>query len=205
VSNAIYVDHLELLGNCDYYSRNTLAASIGALEFNTNLVIYYADAVSDGADVSVKINGFNGNHLRWVPSYAGYYSSTNVVVNGVTVTFNAAAYPYMDSNGNGIDNSSDPTPFFLSSQVNLMTYPTNNPANTMVISWNTVPLATNSVYYSTNLATWLLLTNTYIKTNPFISPNPYPGPAANVKVFDPVQLPGRYYKVSVQPWLTYPY
>ena len=80
-----------------------------------------------------------------------------------------------------------------------MPYPTNHPANTMVISWNTVPLATNSVFYSTNLVTWLLL------TNPFISPNPYPGPAANVKVFDPMTVPGRYYKVSVQPWLTYPY
>jgi hypothetical protein len=198
-SNAIYVDHLELLGNCDYNSRNTLAASIGALHFDTNLVIYYADAVSDGADVSVKINGFNGNHLRWVPAYAGYYSLTNVVVNGVTVTFNAAAYPHMDSDGDGVANSSDLSPFFLSSQVNLMTYPTNHPANTMVISWNTVPLATNSVFYSTNLVTWLLL------TNPFISPNPYPGPAANVKVFDPMTVPGRYYKVSVQPWLTYPY
>ena len=203
-SNAIYVDHLELLGNCDYESRNGTTTIFG-LHFNTNLVIYYADAVSDGQDVSKKIDGYNSNHLRWVPTYAGFFSTTNVVVNGVTVSFNSAAYPTMDSDADGLVNPSDPNPFFLSSQVNLRTYPTNHPPNTMAISWMTVPLATNSVYYSTNLVTWRLLTNIYILHEPFIWPTPYGGPATNVMVFDPMTVPGRFYRVSVEPWLTYPY
>ena len=89
--------------------------------------------------------------------------------------------------------------------VNLKTYPTNLPPNTMVISWTTIPLATNRVYYSTNLVTWRLLTNIYVPTEPFIWPAPYPGPATNVMVFDPVMVPGRFYRVSVEPWLTFPY
>jgi hypothetical protein len=75
----------------------------------------------------------------------------------------------------------------------------------MVISWNTVPLATNSVFYSTNLVNWRLLTNIYIPVDPFVSPNPYPGPATNIMVFDPTAGPGRFYQVSVYPWLTYPF
>ena len=201
-SNAIYVDRLELLGHSDWNSRNG-NINIPSLLFNTNLVIYYADAVSDGTDVSVKLNGFNTNHLRWVPAYAGYFSSTNLVFAGVTNAFNVALAEstVIDSNGNGIANAFDPTPFFLSSEINLKVYPTNHPANTIVISWNTIPLATNTVFYSTNLMspiTWTVLTN-------FISPQPYPGPATNVMVFDPMVGPGRFYQVTVYPWLTYPY
>ena len=40
-------------------------------------------------------------------------------------------------------------PFFVSGMVNLMAYPTNHPPNTIAISFNTVPLATNFVFYST--------------------------------------------------------
>ncbi len=211
-SNAIYVDQLQLLGFSDYHSRvvntNTGTVSIPSLVFNTNLVIYYADAVSDdGVDVSFQLNGFNSNHLRWVPAYAGYFSSTNLVYGGVTNTFNVALAEntHIDSDGDGIANAYDPTPFFLSGELNLNVYPTNHPANTIAISWNSIPLATNSVFYSTNLLSWWLLTNIYVPTNPFVSPEPYPGPATNITVFDPVTVPGRFYKVTIYPWLTYPY
>ncbi|MGO8765204.1 MAG: hypothetical protein ACLQSR_08740 [Limisphaerales bacterium] len=206
-SNAIYVDHLELDGYASYlYHGNT--NSIPALGFDTNLVIYYADATAGGVgDVSFLLNGFNGNHLRWVPTYVGYFSSTTLTYPGgytYVVNKGLADSQYVDSNGNGTPNASDPTPFFEPNELNFMDYRTNNPLNTVVISFDTVPLATNAVYFSTNLLNWQLLTNMYLMTNPFISPNPYPGPATNVMVLDPITGPGRFYQVIVSTDLLYP-
>jgi hypothetical protein len=153
-------------------------------------------------DVSVLINGKNGNHLRWVPTYAGYFSSTNLVYLGQTNAFNVALAEntVIDSDGDGIANAFDPTPFFLPGMINQTGYVTNNPPNTFVVSWNTIPLATNFVFYSTNVLGPFnqLLTN-------FISPQPRPGPATNVMVFVPMVVPPRYYQVMVYPWLTWPY
>jgi hypothetical protein len=217
-SNAIYVDRLELLGNSDYNSRNG-TTNIPSLLFN-NLVIYYADAVSDGQDVSVKLNGFNTNHLVWMPAYVGYFSSTNLVFGGTTNTVNAglAQNGQIDSNGDGIQNASDPFPFYLASQMNLTVTATNHPPKG-VISWNTCAFATNDVFYSTNLLTWQLLTNiagypsnllarqgltNFISIFPPPSPG-VPGWVTNVTVFDANTNTTRFYRVSVQPWLTYPY
>jgi len=213
-------------------------------------------------------------------SYAGHFSSTNIVYPDHTTNgpFNTALAQssVIDSDGDGLVNGSDPTPFFVPSMlnliwfptgpgttvswdtvplatnfvywstnvvlapslVNLYAHPTNNPFNNMVIGWNTVSLGTNILSYSTDMITWLLLTNFvssqyptaltnvmvfdpivspgryykvtvdrpsptwYFLTN-FVSPQPYPGPAANVTIFDPV--PGRYYLVVVSPWLTFPF
>ena len=200
-SNAIYVDQLVLNGFASYiYHGNT--NSIPTLSFNTNLVIYYADATDPNVgDVSFLLNGFNTNHLRWVPGYVGHFSSTTLVYpNGSTNTLNSGLVnsPYFDSNANGTPNSSDPMPLFVPSQMNFMSYLTNNPANTMVISWDTVPLATNYVYYSTNMMNWQLL------TNPFVTPEPAPGVITNIMVFDPLMSPSRYYQVVVYPDLLYP-
>jgi len=207
-SNAIYVDRLELRGYASYTNHDS-GGNIPTLAFNTNLlnnnnlVIYYADAIADGAgDVSELINHKNHDHLRWVPTYVGYFSSTNLVFLGTTNTFNIALAQShdIDSDGDGVVNASDPTPFFLPSMLNFVDYVTNNPANTIVVSWNTIPLATNFVYYSTNMVGPYnqLLTN-------FISPQPRPNPATNVMVFDPMVSPPRYYQVVVSPWLTWPY
>jgi len=206
-SNAIYVDHLVLNGYASYlYHSGT--NSLPAVVINTNLVIYYADATASGVgDVSFLLNGFNGNHLRWVPTYVGYFSATNIVYpNGSTNALNVGLVdsPFIDSNGNGSGNSSDPTPLFVTSQLNFTDYQTNNPPNTVVISWNSVPLATNFVYYSTNLLNWQLLTNAYLMTNPFVSPEPYPGPITNITVLDSVMSPGRFYQVVVSPDLLNP-
>ena len=232
-SNAIYVDRLELRDYASWTNHDS-HLNLAALAFNTNLVIYYADAIAAGTgsggqpgDVSEQINHKNGDHLRWVPTYAGYFSSTNLVVAGVTNTYNVAlaTSTVIDSDGDGIENAFDPTPFFLPGMINLTAYPTNNPAHTIVISFDTIPRATNTVFYTTSLmqpVIWTVLTNIYIPVistnpfvsmnypgpatnNPFISPQLNSGPATNVMVFDPAGVSGRYYQVMVYPWLTYPY
>jgi hypothetical protein len=208
-SNAMYVDELELF---DYasYTNHDLSGNLPALVFNTNMVIYYAQAlasVSGGGMLSVaeKLNGKNNNHLRWVPTYAGHFSSTNIVYPDGTTNgpFNAALAQStdIDSDGDGTVNAYDLTPFFVPSELNFTVALTNTPPpKTAVLTWDTIPLATNSVLYSTNLTTWQVLTN-------FVSPIPYPSPATNVTVFDTIQAgsSSRFYRVQVTPWLTYPF
>jgi hypothetical protein len=149
------------------------------------------------------MNHKNNDHLRWVAAYAGIFSSTNIVIGGVTNTVNAALAQdtIIDSDGDGTPNATDPTPFFLSSQVNFTITLTNQPPLTAVLKWFTIPHATNHVEFRTNLlsANWLPLTN-------FPSPTPYPSPATRVTVFDPVNFAiPRYYRVVVDTWLTYPF
>ena len=204
-SNALYVDELELL---DYasYTNHDLAGNLPALVLNTNLVIYYAQAITaGGVSVAEKLNHKNSDHLRWVPTYAGHFSSTNIVYPDGTTNgpFNTALAQSMDidSDGDGVVNGSDPTPFFLSSVMHLTVALTNTPPPvTVVLAWDTIPLATNCVFYSTNLITWQVLTN-------FVSQIPYPSPAANVTVFDTITngSSSRFYRVMVTPWLTYPF
>ena len=213
VSNAIYVDRLILTGYSSYTNHTVVYSgssnSIPSLGFNTNLVIYYADAVASGfGDASFQINGFNGNHLRWVPTYVGYFSATNIVYpNGTTNTFNVglAESKFYSSDGSGVPNADDPTPFFVQSQMGLAARLTNNPAKTVAISWNTIPFATNFVYYSTNLLSWQLLTNPYSPTNGwFVTPTPGPGPATNIMILDPITGQQKFYQVIVSPDLLYP-
>ncbi len=207
-SNAMYVDELELL---DYasYTNHDINGNLPALAFNTNLVIYYAQAIAaNGASFAEKLNGANSNHLRWVPTYAGHFSGTNLVYpdGSTNGPFNAALAQssIIDSDGDGVVNGSDPTPFFVPSMVHLTVTTTNTPPPmTAVLTWTTIPLATNSVLYSTNNALGpfdQLLTN-------FISPIPYSSPPTNVTAFDtpPPDSPSRYYRVRIDPWLTYPF
>ena len=199
VSNALYVDNLVFL---DQAALRDDKGNPAALNISSNLVIYYANAMMDGVSVAQKLDGKANGHLRWVPTYAGYFSSTTYVYNGVAYSFNTALAQssLYDSDGDGLVNSIDPMPFFVSGMVNLQINAATNPPNSMALSWNTPPLATNSVFFSTNNAGPFdqQLTN-------FISPQPYPGPAANVTIFDPMVTPPRYYRVMVSPWLTYPY
>ena len=189
------------------------------LALNTNIVIYFAQAYVDGISVAEKINNaslYNGQNgglvsnnvvlvpgrLRWVPTYTGYFSSTNIVTGGVTNTVNAALAqsPDIDSNGNGQANAYDPSPFFTAQQINFSLTLTNHPTRAVLLNWYTVPFATNYVYYATNLVAgnWLLYSN-------FLSTNVV-GPTYPVTVSDTNISKGiRFYKVVVSPWLTYPY
>ena len=209
-NNALYVDCLELGGALTNGLYNSFEFT-NWLTINTNLTVYFAQALINGVSVAEAINnasiysGKNRGRLLWVPEYAGYFSSATNVSGGVTNLVNAAlvASPDIDSNGNGLANAYDTTPFFDASQVNLTITMTNVPPISPMLTWNTVPNATNCVYYSTNFgASWLLYTN-------FISPTPYlayPSAAKPVSVVDTDDVSGsRVYRVAVYPWLTYPY
>jgi hypothetical protein len=229
VSNAIYVDELELL-NYASYTNHDLSGNLPALVFNTNLVIYYAQALTAGGgpggsmtSVAEVLNHKNNDHLRWVWAYAGHFSSTNILYpDGNTYgPFNAALRQStdIDSDGDGLINAYDSTPFFVPSEVNFTVTPVNRPPPSMRLQWKTIPLATNYIQYRTNLLSpWLPLTNfdhfyyganvavtNSAHVNRFVSPQSYPGPVTNVWVFDATTNGQRYYRVLVSPWLTYPF
>ena len=169
VSNALYVDNLQLL---DYATQGsaTNSYSFPWLKIATNMVIYYAQALRNGVSVAEQIDfnsqhtGANGGRLRWIYSYAGEFSSTNLVYpDGTTNTVNAALAQSttIDSDGDGIVNGSDPTPFFVPSEVNFTLTTTNLPPFSAKLQWTTIPNATNFIYYTTNLlaTNWLAFTN----------------------------------------------
>lgn len=193
VSNAIYVDYLELL---DQATNRDAVGNPLALTNSANLVIYYASATLNGILVSEKLNHKNNNHLRWVPSYVGNFSSTNLVINGVTNTLNVGLVQStsIDSDGDGIPNAYDPTPFFTPGQVNLAVTVTNSLPPKAIIQWQTIPGATNYVFYKTNLLSpsWLTLTN-------FVTPPAPPyAPITNI-LYDNVGSPDmqRFYRVQL--------
>jgi len=194
-SNAIYVDYLELQ---DRATNRDGSGNVSALVFNTNLVIYYAQAVINGSSVAEKLNHKNSNHLRWVPTYAGYFSSTNIVnPDGTTNTVNTALAQSttIDSDGDGIVNANDPTPFFVSGNVNFTATLTNVPPLKVRLQWQTMPDATNYVFYKTNLlaANWLVLTN-------FITPPAPPYAPITTNVLDSVNpAVQKFYRVRVDP------
>ena len=127
------------------------------------MTIYYAQAMLNGFSVAEKLNGLNGGHLRWVPQYAGHFSSVTLVYGGATITVNAALRNStdIDSDGDGINNAYDPTPFFLPSQMMFSLSLTNKPLpHTPLLRWRSVPASTNYVQYTTNLLSgnWQTLT-----------------------------------------------
>jgi hypothetical protein len=160
LSNALYVDHLELRNQATNRdgSGNVLALGFSTNLASPNLVIYYARATAGTLDIAQKLNGKNTNHLRWVPQYTGYFSATNMAYpDGTTNTFNASVVQTtsLDSDGDGIGNASDLTPFFVSSQLfftqtTIPPYPA--PPLTNILTWHSVPNATNLLKYSTNVA-----------------------------------------------------
>ncbi len=206
ISNALYVDDLEFRDSMTNGIDNNFDFSVN-LSISPGMMIYFAQATTaDGTSIAAKIDeaskaGRNGGRLRWVPSYAGHFSSVNVVYpDGTTNTVNAAlaSSSTADSNGNGIPNGSDPAPFFVSSQIGLNIATTNAPAPAALIRWSSIPGSTNYIYYKTDLAssTWLTLTNF---VSPAIVPPAGGWPIINT-VFDPMNSSQpRFYNVTVIP------
>lgn len=207
-TNALYVDCLELRNFAT--NRDGSGNFYTAISNHPNFVIYYAQAIVNGVSYAEKLNHKNSDHLRWVSGYVGHFSSTNLVYGGTTNTVNAALAQSTteDTDGDGIVNGNDPTPFFLASQLNFSLTVSNFPPLKSVLKWNTIPsvthlpdpaitYATNRVFYCTNLfaPNWQVLTN-------FVSPVSPPSPPVTVSVTDPVNLAvPRYYRVQVDPQL----
>ncbi len=205
-SNALYVDSLVFADSATNGIYNNFDFGVN-LSISPNMMIYFAQATTaDGTSIAAKIDtaslaGRNGGRLRWVPAYAGYFSSANLIYpDGTTNIFNAAlaGSSTIDSDGDGIPNASDPAPFFVSSQLGLSVTVTNGPPPMAVVQWNSIPGSTNYVYYKTNMTSsaWLTLTN-------FVSPATTPPvggwPIVN-QVHDAVNpAQPRFYNVTVIP------
>jgi hypothetical protein len=71
---------------------------------------------------------------------------------------------------------------------------TNLPQRSVVLTWNSIPFATNSVFFKPSLtaANWQLLTNPLL-TNPFVLGSV----GGRQRVVDPVGAGGRFYRVQV--------
>jgi hypothetical protein len=172
VSNALYIDLLELKDGATVGKAGD-HTDFPWLSINTNMMVYFAQALINGQSVAEAIdtssrNGGNGGRLRWIYSYAGYNSSTNIVYTNsdgtlTTNTFNTALVesPKIDSDSDGFVNLIDPTPIFVPSQIKLTATITNVPPKMAKVQWTTIPNATNFIYYTTNLLTtnWLPFTN----------------------------------------------
>jgi hypothetical protein len=161
------------------------------LAVEPNLTIYFANA-----NISPdKLNGALRGRLRWVYSYAGANSSTNVLVDGRPFTINSALLQsaFSDLDGDGIVNKVDPTPLLSGSSLNLQVTYLRTPSLTAQISWDAIRYSTNWVEFRTNLTTgdWFTLTN--IVQGPVNS---------RLTVLDPVKGgKQKYYRVRVSPYL----
>lgn len=164
IKYAIYVDELELQNGATNRAIQGGVQIFTAFDIDPNFTIYYADATMNGVDISEKLNGnVAGGHCIWVPSYAGIFSSMSLVSAGVTNIVNKALAmsPDIDSNGDGIPNLQDPSPFYTSSDVRLSVGMTNLSGSTPVIRWAGLANSTNFLYYKTSLmaTNWTLVTN----------------------------------------------
>lgn len=199
-TNAIYVDLIELkdgaTNRSPVFVDGQIVQSYTAVDASPGMTIYFADAIASGEDISEKLNGnvtASGGHVVWVPAYAGFFSSTNMTYpSGKTYTLNRALVTSVDidSNGNGTNNAFDPAPVFVSENVKMSLSYTNAPGASVVVSWQTVAGAANSLFMSTNCngGNWSLVTN-------FVA-------NANGRVAVTNSAPGngpRYFKVRVDP------
>jgi hypothetical protein len=194
--NALYVDDLEFAGQATGLDSN---GNPLALTNSANLVIYYAQALSNGVSVAASLNHKNNDHLKWVSSYVGHFSYTNVVINGNTNYYNAALY-------------SDNTLFQFSTNFLISAKTVSQPSSGVQLTWSTLPRATNVVQYTTSLQppAWSTLTNyntfyygagvavTNINPDGFASPQASSGPVTNVWVYDSfTNSAQRYYRVVI--------
>jgi hypothetical protein len=186
-TNALYVDYLEFRNSMTNFNENGLAN----LYFDPGMKIYYAQLIINGVSWAEKLNHQNGGGLNWVAAYAGAFSSTNMLYqDGTTNRLNLALVQScdIDSNGNGSPNCLDIEPIFVPSQMNFAAAFTNAPQRAVALSWNSIPYATNSLFFqpSVTAANWQLLTNFVL------------GPAGGrQRVVDPIGAGGRFYRVRV--------
>jgi hypothetical protein len=167
---AIYVDLIDLRDSATNRSNIGGEENFTAFDIAENMTVYFADATVGPFDIAEKLNGANGGHLVWVPSYAGIFSSTNLVYPaGVTNTFNRALVESVDidSFGDGIVNAFNPTPIYTAASVNMSVGMTNLPPLRPVVTWFALANATNYLYYQSNImSTNLVLVTNFVGSYP---------------------------------------
>ncbi len=182
-SNALYVDYIELLNSATNF--NSLFA------INPNLTIYFANA-----NVPVtKLDGAAGGRFRWVSSFTGPLSSTNITYpSGSNYTFNVALVRNkdLDSDGDGIVNSDDETPVYVAESAVLSVSLAGSQDLRALLSWNALAYSSNYLEFKTTASetNWQLLTNFHM--------GPYTWP---VTIDDPINRTGasRVYRLRVDP------
>jgi len=187
-ANALYVDYLEFR---NYATNFDDIGNLVNLQFGPGMKIYYAQLIINGVSWAEKLNHKNDGGLNWVSAYAGAFSSTNMVYpDGTTNWLNLALVQScdLDSNGNGIANCLDAAPLFVPSEMNFTATLTNAPQRRVVLSWNSIPYATNFVFFKTNVmaSNWQLLTNFVLGSA-----------GGRQRVVDPAGANARFYRLRV--------
>ncbi|MCX6929575.1 MAG: hypothetical protein NT154_41125 [Verrucomicrobia bacterium] len=187
-ANALYVDYLEVRNGLTHFDSIN---DLDRLQFAPGMKIYYAQLMINGVSWAEKLNGMNNGGLNWVPGYAGAFSSTNLLYpDGTTNRLNAALVQScdLDSNWDGIVNCHDLAPVFVPSQVALAATLTNLPQRAVVLSWNSIPYATNTLFSASSVTAgdWQLSTNYVLGVN-----------GGRQRFVDPIGAGGRVYRVRV--------
>ena len=195
---AMYVDLLELQGGAINHQPVNGKETYTALNIDSNLTIYYLDAVYSNLDISEKLNGRNGGRLIWVSNYWGQFSVTNITYpDGRTFQFNRGLAQSLDidSDGDGIINGLDPTPFpeppLTATNIAMnISLSRQGSAATVAVSWQAYAYSTNTLEYKDMAqpgANWQVLTN-------FVQG----ASTAPAIIYDPVRT-NRLYRVLVSP------
>lgn len=129
-NNAIYIDLLEL---DNFATNNVGGTNFTSLNINSNMTVYFAGALAGGVDISSALNGANGGHLVWVPTFTGKISSKVITHAPPQTGGNLNAGVKMEKAG----------------------------VQKAMISWQAAAHSTNYLYSCTNLVNpqWTLLTN----------------------------------------------
>lgn len=136
-NSALYVDFLEF--------QNSATNYLTSLQINSGVTVYFADSNLPAE----KLDGAIGGRLRWVSSYAGANSSITVTnSDGSVTTANRSLRfsPTIDTDGDGIPNKFDGTPFdppLIAMRVETSASRGETSATHAVISW---PAAANTTY-----------------------------------------------------------
>jgi hypothetical protein len=143
-TNAMYVDVLNLSGSLlTAFDQNDLES---VLVIDPSLTIYFAYANVSPEELDGALNG----RLRWVRDFAGPGSGQDLALpSGRVIRVNRGLLesPTIDSDGDGLANAIDPTPF---AEPELTLNVVTSDPQVTVLKWAAAPLTTYVVEYSTN-------------------------------------------------------
>lgn len=154
-SQAIYVDYLQLDNHATNY-LTSINLTNGVAESN-RITLYFANS---GPVPPSKLDGIAGGRVRWVTNYVGPNSAMSASLrDGSSIRVGRALLENteVDSDADGIMNSDDAFPFDGPRLITAVNTTSND--KVVTLSWNAAPKTTYFVDWSTNLASWYVLTN----------------------------------------------